>query len=159
MYKIPEQIEEAVTPPFDFMKFYSAIKLLEQNIESIEVENALNNYMNIHVLCSWIFDHIVEVKAIPATAESFADVVNLFGRNNAVDGAPHSGLTNRCSQPGIIPTTGDIFVGETSMEEIYQLDEKQQIPFIEAILSAVAPFKGKLTWYSGAMHLTPPHHC
>ena len=158
-YRITEQIEEVVTPPFSVLKFSHAILLLVENIESIDTQNALDNFMNIHVLSSWLSDHIEQVNAIPATVEAIKPLISRFGRLKGLESEFNSNHSNHNSRPDTIVTTDEIFVGGTSMAAIYALNEDDQDPYVEQILDMIKQYQGKPLWYSGAMHMMPPHHC
>ena len=158
-YRIPEPIETAVTPPFEMVKFLNAMTLLKENIESIDKLNALDNFMNIHVLVSWISDHVGEVNAIPSCKEKLQSLINIFGRHYVDDTGFDTQHTNRSVHPGSIVTPKEVFLGERSMDEIYNLLEDDQDPYVDKILEIIQPYKGALLWYSGAAHMVPPHHC
>ena len=164
-YKLPETVEKIVEPPFTFPKFHSSVEELGKVIDEINDLNALDSYMTIHVLASWISDHIDEIDALPNSYEEgkkdFMLFIQIFGRNGGVNSEFHTQPSNLSSGNGTIVTPESIFINGISVSEIYEMMEDEQDAYCEQIIEKVTPFKGKINarWYRGSIQMTPPHHC
>jgi len=164
-YRLPETIEKIVEPPFSFQKFHGAVVSMNEVIEKIDEINALDSFMTIHVLASWIYDHINVIKSLPNSFEEgkkvFMDFIQLFGRNGGVNSEFNTHPSNRSSECGTIVTPKDVFLDNVSLAEIYEMTEDAQDPYCEKIIEMLEPFKGKINarWYRGSIQMTPPHHC
>jgi len=164
-YQLPETVEKIVEPPFTFSKFHSSVEELQKAIEEIDEVNALDSYMTIHVLTSWIWDHINEINALPNSFEEgkheFMSFIQTFGRNGGVHSEFNTHNSNQSSEIGTLVTPENIFIDGVSVAEIYEMLEDDQDPFCEKIVEIISPFKGKINsrWYRGSIMMTPPHHC
>ena len=164
-YRLPETIEKIVEPPFSFQKFHGAVESMKEVIEKIDEINALDSFMTIHVLASWIYDHINVINSLPNSFEEgkkvFMDFIQLFGRNGGVNSEFNTHPSNRSSECGTIVTPKDVFLDNVSLAEIYEMIEDAQDPYCEKIIEMLEPFKGNINarWYRGSIQMTPPHHC
>jgi len=164
-YRLPETIEKIVEPPFSFVKFHGAVEAIKEAIEKIDGINALDSFMTIHVLASWIYDHINVIDSLPNSYEEgkrdFMNFIQLFGRNGGVNSEFNTHPSNRSSESGTIVSPKDVFIDNVSLAEIYELDEDAQDPYCEKIIEMLSPYNGKVNarWYRGSFPMTPPHHC
>jgi hypothetical protein len=164
-YKLPETVGKIVEPPFTIQKFHSSVEELGKTIDGIDELNALDSYMTIHVLASWISDHLNEINVLPSSYEEgkkdFMTFIQIFGRNGGVNSEFHTQPSNQSSENGTLVTPEIIFIDNVSIAEIYEMLEDDQDSYCERILEKVTLFKGKINarWYRGSIPMTPPHHC
>jgi hypothetical protein len=164
-YRLPEAIEKIVEPPFSFQKFHGAVEEIKKAIETIDEVNALDSYMTIHVLSSWISDHLNEIDVLPNSYEEgkrdFMNFIQIFGRNGGTHSDFNTHNSNQSSEIGSLVTTQDIFIEDMSLAAIYEMNEDEQDLYCEKIIEILAPYKGKINarWYRGSIQMTPPHHC
>lgn len=164
-YKLPKTIEKIVEPPFSFVKFHCAVETVNDVIENVNVINALDSFMTIHVLASWVYDHVNMIDSLPNSYEEgkkiFMDFIQLFGRNGGVNSEFNTHPSNRSSESGTIVTSKDVFLDNISLEEIYEMAEDAQDIYCKKIIEMIEPYKGKINarWYRGSFPMTPPHHC
>lgn len=164
-YKLSENLEKIVEPPFSFIKFNNAVLEIIKAIETVDELNALDNYMNVHVLASWISDHEYEIAVLPNSSEEgkreFMSFIQMFGRNGGTHSMFNTHNSNQTSGNGTLVRTKDIFVDDVPVSEIYEMDENAQDPYCEKIVEILSAYKGRINtqWYRGSIQMTPPHHC